>query len=279
MNFNIMKPDRPLNIAVCISTQSRTWATGVPSLLSFFSSPIHKYHFLGHTWDKNSWKPGYHREYTIEQLNIDELRQSMLSKIPFTALRIDEQHDRPYTMAHNDETFYTWLPMLKSFMLSNNLKTQYEIENDMTFDLVVHTRWDLAYHPGTKFDNFIPREIVPDELYCYRSYFPAEYRMPFIDDIIYFGSSRTLDIIDSFYHYYSTNKFFEMTSVSQYNNAFYHVGVGVLLYKWATLKNIKFNELKTERLEGLYPAVIRQPVAGAQWPEEHDKIVHAYRTY
>lgn len=275
-----MKPEKQLNIAVCLSTQSRTWKTGAESLLKFFSSPTHKYYFFGHTWDKNSWKPGYHREYVIEQLNVDELRKSVLETIPFSGLQIDVQSDTPCVHPRNEKIFYTWLPMLKSFMLANNLKTQYEVDNDMTFDLVVHTRWDLAYQPGTRFEPFIPDEIMPDALYCHNSYFQKEFRMPCIDDILYFGSSRTLDIVDSFYHYYSTDRFFELVNQSCYNTAFFHVGCGVLLHKWSQLKNLKMIEIRHKNFgNGIYPAVIRQNATDYKWPEEHDKIVEAYKAY
>ena len=260
---------KPLKIAVCISGQSRTWKSAVPGTLHHFSSNTHEYQFFGHTWNENSWKTlfsGYH-DYLHERLDPAKLEREMREAIPLRALKID-----PQASCVVNGQYFTWAPMLKSAMLANNMKTQFEIKNDMMFDVVVRTRWDALYDPRVKFENFIPLHFHPNALYCMSSAdFVHEYRLPAVDDIMYFGSSTAMNIVDSIYHYYVNNQLNLMIGNGHPAKAYDNVGVGVLLYKWATHRNLL---LSTGRFRT--PGVIRKNSEHLLWPADYEKLKHSY---
>jgi hypothetical protein len=83
-----------------------------------------------------------------------------------------------------------------------------------------------------------------------------------------------MNVIDSLYHYYTTcqlNNFVGVKYPSRALDKTGGIGVGVLLYKWATRKNIL---LSTGRFRT--PGVIRKNVEHMNWPEEYEKMKHAY---
>lgn len=256
-------------VAVCISGQTRIWKTAVPSLLKFFSDIKADVYFFGHTWDTNSWRNGVTGEYIDEVCDAHKLRTELLDRIPFTKLRIDSQ--LPY---FNGSSNVVWGPMAKSLMYANYLKCEWEQEHDEKFDLVVRGRFDLVYHPDQRLQQFVDlNNISPSKLYCQMTEMPQEQWLMAIDDTMYFGASHIMDIIDQFYRYLDTGQFYKLTRTSDFNPAFLNCGMGVLLYKWATLKNIGF-------IPKYIPTVIlRQRSANMIWPNDYKKMAEVYSTF
>lgn len=268
-------------IAVCISGQSRTWRMGIESILSYFSSDVHEYYFFGHTWDTNSWKHHFinphsgkkQRSYLHEKIGCSKLYKDISeSCIPFTSLMVS-----PQCSEHNKGEYYTWAGMCKSAMLANHLKQKFEIDNNIEFDLVVRTRWDTVHQQFEKFDNSIPEHLMhcPNILFCTTVIdFVNEYRLPAVDDISYFGSSYTMDVIDSFYHYYFNGKFYEACGTNWMNKSYKNVGMGVLLYKWAGMNNILIKETNFRA-----PIVTRIPKSPLKWPEDYEQMRSDYMNF
>ena len=260
---------KQLKIAVCLSGQSRTWKAALAGTLHHFSSDKHEYHFFGHTWNENSWKVLFcgQRDYLHERIDPIKLDREIREAIPIKALKVDPQAS--YVV--NDD-YFQWGPMLKSAMLANYMKTQHEIKNDMLFDVVVRTRWDALYDPQLKFDRFLPQHLCPNALYCMSSAdFVYEYRLPDIVDTMYFGSSTTMNMVDSIYHYYVNNKLNPLFGNGQRTPVYDRVGPGVLLYKWATHKNLL---LQTGHFRT--PGVIRKDSEHLLWPRDYEKMRHSY---
>ena len=162
--------------------------------------------------------------------------------------------------------------MFKSAALSMAMKTRYEVENNMTFDVVFKTRFDVAYDPNFTVEHYIPVDIIPDGIYVHTTNFQSEFRMPVLSDIAYYGSSRAMNVLDSFWFYYDNGRFLEMLDYSDYNRAYDLVGPGVLLYKWATMKNLKI----ISNLRHFNPVPIRAHVADAFHPDGYKRIINAY---
>ncbi len=248
-----------MKIAVCLSGEPRTWKKCAQSTRHFFeSSGIDEITYFGHTWGRNQWK-----EYKIgnpeiflsdEHLDLRKLRDELTTVYPFAGLKIDpmyvvdHSHNRQeiikqeahgFEQAANYVRPSTWVSMSYSKMIANHLKYKYEVENNMKFDLVVSTRFDQCYSPTRQFRHYVkPHQIRPGYLGCEVGHFPTEFMQQSINDVLYFGNSATMDIVDSFYRIYHNGDFFKLVNANYYDPAYKNVGYGVLMYKWLTQKNI-----------------------------------------
>lgn len=216
-------------IAVCLSGQSRTFRDCSESIKRFFSSSRgNKFYFFGHTWNSNNYKVFVDNkfEYPEEDLDSELLRKDLLNHFNLEDLVISS------SIANN-----SWNSSLKSAMISNFLKQKYEAENNMMFDCVVRARFDVCYRSDIRFDETI-ESIQEKALYSNFGFMAHEYYLPNPDDVIYSGSSLTMDIIDSIYNYTSNNRFFNLCKTNKDNVLYTRTGIGILLYKWSIIKNI-----------------------------------------
>ena len=69
----------------------------------------------------------------------------------------------------------------------------------MTFDIVVKCRFDLAFEPGLKFTNVYnrPKRIHQKTIYANNCLMVNEFYLTNIDDVFYYGSSYTMDLLQS----------------------------------------------------------------------------------
>ena len=292
------------NIAVCLSGEPRTWKHTASSIKHFFSSERHTYKFFGHTWNTNfynkEWSAAqrsksnshdqmhtqldehlYNETYNVEQLRTDikdvfgmtELIVEEKSVVPSTPNllnpMLNARFNREYSA--NLKTPTTWAHMCYSIMKANALKTQYELVNEMQFDVVVRARYDICYPPDSKFDQLLEYHgsILPTAVYGETHYFPNEYFLPHFNDVFYFGNSRVMNVVDGFYRYFGTGKFWEMLDENWNDCALKSCGYNVHLYKWLTLKNI----LMRSKIQS--HAVFRKTAENLKWPDDWHEIVQS----
>lgn len=227
-----MKLLRNCNIAVCFSGQSRTYKQCHQSIKNLFTSKLgNTFHFFGHTWDSNTYKfknkdsVEIHTE-TIE--NLQELESNLRNLYPFKELIVEKDEYKPVL----------WGNLFYSAMRSNFLKQKYEAENNMMFDLVVKARYDVFYKDGKCFEDYLPPHIEEKTLYSNFGFMRNEYFLPNPDDVIYAGTSLTMDLIDSLYNALIGQNLFAITGSNGDNLAYKMAGPGVLIHKWMTAKNI-----------------------------------------
>lgn len=271
---------KPLKIAICLSGEPRTWEKCADSIVKFFSSEIHTFTFFGHAWLDSTF---YKENQPIVAHDKTELAEKMQAIIPFKKLVLSEKtildfSDNEYIpglqpiefskmMNANSKKPQNYAHMSYSIMMANELKQQYEFENDMRFDLVVRARHDLCYEPESKFEDFLTEEPLPTALYCENYYFPNECYLPQISDIFYWGNSRIMDVVDGFYKYYGSGKFHNMLG-EYWNDCVYKAsGYNVNLYKWVTLKNILIRNTLIR-----FCTVRRKKADELDWLTEFDKI-------
>jgi hypothetical protein len=288
-----------MKIAVCLSGESRTYEKCVPNVRHFFEhqSP-HEFFYFGHTWSTNSWKifdDVYQGGYAYEEIDPIYLKNNLQSLYGFTGLAIDEKYTRdetknfpeivknkqtPFEIAANYKKPWTWNPMAYSCMKSNFLKQQYEIDNDMKFDIVVRTRFDQCFEPNTNTfnkylsDRFVLDKFRGDVLYCEATMFRHDFMQQAINDVFYFGSSRAMDIIETFYRVYHNGNFFKMVDSNYYDGAMKTLGYGPLLYKWAVLKNIY-----PMHLGRIYSQILRKDSTVENTILEYEKIREEARVW
>jgi hypothetical protein len=250
------------NIAVCLSGELRTWESCADNIKNFFESDDVTVTYFAHTWDisffhkENEKKLVVHNLEEIERVktkfnmsdkqiifdNKKTIQPNIQNKQRIPGLDVTSE----FTQMHsaNCVTPITWCHMSKSIMMSNQLKKNYELVQDKKFDIVVRCRFDNFFNPETKFKQYLTTSgIYPVSLYGTFHYFPKENFLPCIDDVIFFGSSRIMDVVCDLYRYYSNEKFYELLDVDWNDPAYATGGYGICLYKWITIKNISMAQI------------------------------------
>ena len=286
------------NIAVCLSGEPRTWQHTAEAIKYFFSSDVHTYKFFGHTWNHSF----YNKEHRLngnlknsafkwhDHYDTQNLHNILIDAFGITKLLVEDKKIvsdicnfsnipmNPEMVskfgrenAANQKKPIAWSHMSYSKMRANSLKTQYELENEMQFDVVVSARFDVCYPTEAKFDQLLQYQgtILPTALYGETQYFPNEYFLPHVNDVMYFGNSRIMNVVEDFYRYFASGKFWEMLDENYTDCALKSCGYNVNLYKWLTLKNIL---IKTNNQSSV---VFRKTAEHLKWPQDWNEIINA----
>ena len=263
-----MKPFENCRVAVCFSGQSRTFRYCAESIKNFFSSRKNNtFTFFGHTTNKNYYKKvtlnpdGTAKSdvRTFETLDIASLTNELQSTIGFAKLQVEEEIPRTVN----------WGVQLYSQMKSNYLKQQYEVEHNMMFDLVIRTRFDQVYPHTSIFEDNVNFLIEEKTLYSHFGLHRSEYILPNPSQCFHFGSSLTLDLVDSFYNVLITGNFNKLVGVNAYNPGWTNVGDGAMIHKWCNYKNIHLKECAVPH------AIIRKHSLKLDYRTEWQSVVNA----
>ena len=292
-----------MKIAVCFSGEPRTWQHTAEAIKYFFSGDVHNYTFFGHTWNHsyfNKEAQSASNQISGQLKKVSAIRwqdhydnktltDNLIATFGMTDVLAEDKNvvteyvsknylmdpnmniNIPRAKAANMRKPTGWSYMSYSKMKANSLKTKYELENEMQFDVVVSARYDVCYPPGSKFDHLLQYHgvLLPIAVYGETNYYPNEFFLPHINELLYFGNSRVMNIVDEFYRYYSSGKFWEMTN-EQFNDcSLKFCGYGPNLYRWLTIKNVLM-------VSKFHPyGVFRKTAEHLKWPQDWDDIVKA----
>lgn len=241
---------RPFRIAICISGQPRTWKYAKENILQYFNTKIFPERntkiiidYFIHTWDTNSYRdtltPHWEtKNYKIE--NEEEEHEIRDAYLPVSMI---------YEKFDESKFQHAWTSLFYSFMRSIELKKQYEIENDIIYDMVIKTRFDVNFPPESVIPNsdsiitnkFKPHFCNPLTLYSSSQQsirkFPMEYNYNNMDDCFFYADSPTMDLIGNLYRWFNeikTRNYDLMMSGQYIVDGEYYYGPGTLLYKYAS---------------------------------------------
>ncbi len=219
-------------IAVCMSGEPRTYKDCSESINGYYTSKKgNQFYFFGHAWSGNSFKrfqPSGFYVYEFTKEDRAAISQDLKKHFNLTTLEVEHQ----FIQDGLTSWFY-------SMMKSNFFKQKYEVENNMMFDLVVHSRYDIVFPPGLTFEECMPEVIEEKVLYSHFGFYRSEFFLPNPDAVHYAGTSSTMDIIESFYNVWENRAFERMQGVGNIdNNLWRKVGPGALIHRWATMRNI-----------------------------------------
>lgn len=226
---------KTFKVAICLSGQSRHWRISSKNIKKFFETnktqnifnvPI-EYDYFIHTWDTNTWRyPKTHHTVFYDEKHND--KDDIEKEFNPIYIEQEEWDDSKYLRA--------WDPLFYSFYRSLMLKRQYEIEKNFEYDVVVKARLDVIYNPHFTFNiqNMNPGfdGLMPG--ICYNIHlvnkFPNEFNYNSFDDVIFYGDSRTMDMVGTIYHSYQ--KLYDDQRFNYYNmNPSLFYGPGSLLYE------------------------------------------------
>lgn len=220
------------NIAVCLSGECRSYNLCSESIKNFFDIPGVNVKYFAHAWNTNSYKvkrdDGVKFEY--EEHPVEHIDKDMRNYYPFQKLKVEEKFKQEKSW---DNLFY-------SDAVSNLFKREYELANNMTFDIVVKCRFDLVFSPGNKFMNILPLGVVQEKtIYSDIWPMPVEWGLPNIDDVFYYGTSLSMDIMNANMTYIANRMYHTMyDNMNPVDNPYYMSGPGINMYRWIKQTNM-----------------------------------------
>ena len=239
------------NIAVCLSGQSRTWKTAKDNILNFFNTKICvernirvNVDYFIHTWDTNSYRDKTQPRW--ENVDYKILDEHNEDDIKFTFV----PGGMEYEIYNSDNHIHAWSGLFYSFMKSVNLKRKYEIENDMVYDMVVKSRFDINFpqeginHYGEPLSKFHAHVLRPLTAYASSptpQRFSNEFYQSCFDDVFFYADSPTMDILSNIYFWYIDimNRGLALKQAGEFvQDPEYYYGPGTLLHKYITNWNI-----------------------------------------
>lgn len=215
-------------VAVCISGQIRTAIEAHSSFINFFKNE--DIDVFIHTW--------YDPEIKDHSEVIEKIKTLYQPKL----FQID--HSPNYNRLD-------FAVMLKTFMLSNELKKNYEIENDFRYDVVVKYRFDILFQHHI----FFPTNSLQQRTLYYpignTGILDYDFENHGMTDVIFWGDSQTMDIATDVYRYYQyilkprADAFKSKNDFNSYDCSDAMMSPGQLIYQYAVKHNINPTVQKT----------------------------------
>jgi len=236
-------------IAICISGMLRTGIQAYPVFRNFFDS-LGEYDIFYHTWKLDS-------------------SISNLLKTTYKPTRFLEEDPLNNT---KESSFGS---MLYSIMMANELKKQYEIENNFRYDLVIKTRFDLVFPKTIKFpvdENIWPRTIYSVNGNCGINH--TDYENHGISDVIFWGDSQSMDLATNIYRHYKYTtlvKDMYLRDGWKMDVKDYYLSPGTMIYQRTVKQNIAH-----VRLPSIGEVPWRDDVAELDPVKDYDKIRERY---
>ncbi len=219
------------NIAVCFAGEPRTYDIMSDSIKAFFHNENHNVKYFCHTWNTNSYKM-ISSDTVFEEYSIEFIENDIKTYFDFEKLMVEKQF--PTVKRDFNHQLY-------SEAACNLLKRQYELENSMTFDVVVKCRFDLAFFPGITFNDILPNEITEKTIYSNNEIKNSEGYVPSLDDIFYYGTSYSMDTVNSSIYFVGQDihrNLQRYKDVDKNTNANHFIGPGIRIWQWQSQNNI-----------------------------------------
>lgn len=216
-----------MKIAVCLFG---TPPVHQSSIKSFFYSADHEYYLFAHSPNTLSIEVTSVLISPHYKIDSDEyLSDSIIVPVVSCPAQTIAKYNRPIQNTH----------ITNSMMLANNLKKEYELKNNIIFDMVVNFNFTNSLGSNT-FDDFIENYIHEYPTCIFGNYQVShrDYRTVKFNSDFCFGSSSTMNIVNDFHRYYSTGKLYKLLKADYYDSAYKNLHYKALMWKWLAIKNI-----------------------------------------
>lgn len=266
-------------IAICISGQIRTYKQCLLNQKRLFENlMINKndvtVDYFFHTWDTNQWtsngddKMNLHKiPHEKAEIDIDFIK----SNVNLIDYKIDVFDPE---MINNH-----WGPVLYSMHYCNYLKRKTELRLGYRYDLVIKTRFDILFNPFSSLSILTPIEDYVMYTVSPMSRMDIELNYYNFDDVFFYGSSFTMDILMDTYRYVNRNLSHHdfARNIENHNIPVeYFYGPGCLLYRYGTLCG-----LSSAKIGELYYIVARKSVMTENLDgiKDYDRIRQIHTDY
>lgn len=227
-----------IRIAVCFSGQSRTYKQCLLNQKRLIESidiqgQLLQIDYFLHTWDTNQWT----------SVSSDKMK---LNSIPHVKANVDIEYIKStvnlvdYKIEKFNENTHNgfWPGLLYSMYYCNYLKRKKEIMDSFRYDLVIKMRFDVLFNPMLKYTIPLPLEDHIMYTASLMSRMPNELNFYNFDDVFFYGTSFTMDIISDTYRFVNKklgHKIFENEIENKDLSFEFYYGPGCLIYRHGTL--------------------------------------------
>lgn len=234
-------------VAICLSGQPRCIEKVFPSIKKLIVDPNNADVFIHSWYDPSS--VGTKFDGAVWAGELEAIRPDLdriivdLYKPTRYIFEVQRKFDisiynrQTIDILENKQNLFTTKSMFYSIFRSNELKKEYEINNNFVYDYTIRCRFDIEFFNEINIDNY--KDMLDDNSIIMPDDIPSSAWNIACNDNFAFGKSKVMDIYSSFYlHHY------EMYIKHNYRSN------EVLLQHWLQDNNIsliKLNELAYER--------------------------------
>jgi hypothetical protein len=184
-----------MRIAVIFGGQLRTGVETSKSVLNFLGDYLPNCDFFVHAWDITSYKKGDYSGSHLDSFDWDsvKLKDEYLNEFLeiYKPLKYEITSFLKFREEVENSKDYMMPPWAYSFWKSNELKKQYEKENEFKYDYVIKLRGDLIFWP-----NFFLSPVIE---YIKNNNFD-KIPMYHLEDMLYLSTSEGMDLMSSIGH-------------------------------------------------------------------------------
>lgn len=185
-------------IAVCFSGQPRTWRKCIDTWHNILLQNGRRDHVdvFCHLWNFNtvSNAAGVNNSVSepVSQEEISELIKFLNPK------KILIESEKSFTAQTDTQVISvpSWLSQFYGIMRSARLKKEFEIDNDLMYDVVVRARYDAVYETRIS-DSY--QTVTPNTMHGFHFGWHESSNRGRMGDISWFSDSMTYDIISDYY--------------------------------------------------------------------------------
>lgn len=193
----IMLPHGRRRIAICFSGQLRTWRSCADSWhnILLHNGRDDNIDVFCHLWDYNTQPNAVDPSQTSVKIENEEIRELLEVLKPKNYLIEQQKEFKPYK-PNQAITTPSFLSQFYGIMKVARLKKEYEIKNDLMYDVVVRARYDSLYL--TRLSDMY-NSVEPNIMHGFHigwDYLTNRGRM---GDICWMADSQTYDIIADYY--------------------------------------------------------------------------------
>lgn len=132
-----------MKVAICLSGQTRNWKSSYDSIKNQIIEKYNADVFI-HTWNVCG-KTIPHNFINDYSDNFDKIDYEFIKYYNPKKIKIDWPEYDTFKQKINESRFYNTLMMWYSINKSNELRKEYESENNLKYDVIIRCRFDLFF--------------------------------------------------------------------------------------------------------------------------------------
>jgi len=181
----------PKRIAICFSGQPRTWRKCIESWQKNLFAELENVDIFCHIWDFNTPPYSITPEAKNIPVSLDEINElfAILKPVRF---EIESVREFPIMKENQIITTPAFLSQYYGIMSAARLKREFQIKNNIEYDIVIKMRYDALIMSPIIIPN---QDIDNHSMYCFHHLWDHHTSIGRVGDIFWYANSKTYDII------------------------------------------------------------------------------------
>lgn len=201
-----------MKIAICFNGQIRDGVECSKSILNYIGELKNDCDFFVHTWDIETISHNTHlpsdrhhfTQYPVEESKFDSFKEIYKpKKMVVEEFNSTQVQNIQGGLRFNKKLNKNVVAMFESAFYSNELKKEYEKENNFKYDFAIKMRPDLVFSNTKNLKDDL--EQCNDETFLYGAHAEC-YGHARVEDVLWFATSKNMDNISNFYDHYGDSR-------------------------------------------------------------------------